>query len=103
MGCCGASGNTFVYLPVVMGNDNNPAKVPGMEVNDVADGLVVFDPDEKQVHYLNNTASIVFELCDGKADAAEIAVKAAELLPGQDWSSQVAECLDDLHVRGLIR
>ena len=74
-----------------------------MEVNDVADGLVVFDPVEKQVHYLNNTASIVYELCDGNSDAAGIAVAAAGLLPGQDWSSQVAECLGDLRMRGLIR
>jgi hypothetical protein len=87
----------------VTAGDNNQAKVPGMEVNDVADGLVVFDPVAKQVHYLNNTASIVYELCDGDTDVAGITQAAEALLPGQDWSSQVTECLDDLRMRGLIR
>jgi len=87
----------------VTASNNNQAKVPGMEVNDVADGLVVFDPVAKQVHYLNNTASIVYELCDGNTDTAGIVVEAAQLLSGQDWDSQVPECLEDLRMRGLIR
>jgi len=90
-------------VPLVTVGDNKVAKVPGMEVNEVADGLVVFDPVAKQVHYLNNTASIVYELCDGTSDVAAIAVSASELLPEQAWDEQVPECLSDLAVRGLIR
>jgi len=95
---------TLVYLPVVTaGNNHNPTKVPNMEVNEVADGLVVFDPVAKQVHYLNNTASIVYELCDGDTDSAGIGSAAAQLLPGQDWNTQLPSCLEDLSARGLIR
>ncbi|MBV1893822.1 MAG: PqqD family peptide modification chaperone [Ilumatobacteraceae bacterium] len=84
--------------------DNNlPTKVAGMETNDVADGMVVFDPVAKQVHYLNNTASIVYELCGGETNGAGITEQAAQLLPNQDWATQVSECLDDLQARGLIR
>ena len=74
-----------------------------MEINDVADGLVVFDPVAKQVHYLNNTASIVYELCDGQTDTAGIAERASQLIPDQDWDDQIPVCLKDLQLRGLIR
>jgi hypothetical protein len=34
-----------------------------LEVHETEDGLVVFDPRTDQVHHLNHTAGVIFELC----------------------------------------
>ncbi len=96
--------STSVYWPTVTVDDNHlPVKVPGVEVNEVADGLVVFDPGAQQVHYLNSTASVVYELCDGRSTTAIIVSGALELFPDASSPEIFVECLDDLAQRGLIR
>jgi hypothetical protein len=55
-----------------------PSVVEGLEVNEVNDGLTVFDSATDRVHYLNATAAIVFTLCDGTHSASEIASFVAE-------------------------
>lgn len=95
---------TFVYLPTVTADDNHqPDKVAGVEVNEVADGLVVFDPVTQRVHYLNSSASVVYELCDGHSTTADIVARATELFSGSASSDSLIECVDDLARRGLIR
>lgn len=85
------------------GEDNHlPGKVAGCEVNEVADGLVIFDPATQQVHYLNSTASIVYELCNGTTSTAEVIGSASALFSGSASQDQLAECLDDLVRRGLV-
>jgi len=37
-----------------------------LEVHAVPDGYIVYEPGRDRVHYLNKTAAIIFELCDGK-------------------------------------
>ncbi len=51
----------------------NPIRSDGLEVDEAEDGLVVYDPREDMVHHLNPSASVIFDLCDGSRDAAEIA------------------------------
>lgn len=48
-------------------------QAPGLDVTEVDDGLVVFEPTSRRVHHLNVTATLVFELCTGANDAAAIA------------------------------
>lgn len=43
----------------------NPAQVPGLDITETDDGLVVFQPATRRVHHLNVTAALVFELCTG--------------------------------------
>jgi hypothetical protein len=50
-----------------------PTQVEGVELTPVPDGAVIYDSDGDHVHYLNPTAALVFALCDGTIDAAEIA------------------------------
>ena len=80
-----------------------PKPVEGLEINRVADGYVVYHPARDRVHYLNQTAAIVLELCNGRNDAAEIAslLKSAYELPG-DPAEEVASCLGQLRAEGLI-
>jgi len=48
-------------------------QAPGLDITEVDDGLVVFEPTSRRVHHLNVTATLVFELCTGTNDAAAIA------------------------------
>lgn len=41
-------------------------KVEGHEFNQVPDGYVIYQSGRDRVHFLNPTAVIVYELCDGK-------------------------------------
>ncbi len=66
-------------------------------------GFVVHDAEGGTVHYLNETAAIVFSLCDGVKDPAEIAAALANLYhldapPGAD----VTAALDQLRAIGLV-
>jgi Coenzyme PQQ synthesis protein D (PqqD) len=41
-------------------------KAEGHEFNQVPDGYVIYQAGRDRVHFLNPTAVIVYELCDGK-------------------------------------
>jgi hypothetical protein len=45
-------------------------RAEGLDVDEVSDGYVIYQTGSDRVHYLNKTAAIVFELCDGAASAA---------------------------------
>jgi hypothetical protein len=45
----------------------------GLEVTHAPDGCVIYDAAKEKVHYLNPTAGVVFELCDGINSARTIA------------------------------
>ena len=45
----------------------------GHEFNQVPDGYVLYQAGRDRVHFLNPTAVIVYELCDGKHTVQEIA------------------------------
>ena len=44
----------------------------GLEVTGVPDGYVLYDEGRERVHYLNPTAALVYELCDGSRSVADI-------------------------------
>ena len=83
---------------------DKPVRADGLEVNEVADGLVVYQDGPERVHYLNNTASLVFELCTGENSVARI----TELLRdtfGLDASpeAEVMACVEQLRSQGVLR
>jgi hypothetical protein len=80
-----------------------PRHAEGVEINQVADGYVVYHPARDRVHYLNQTATIVLELCNGNNDAAKIAslLQTAYELPELPLE-EVTGCLGKLHDEGLI-
>jgi hypothetical protein len=81
----------------------HPAKAPDLEINEVADGYIVYHPDRDRVHYLNQTAAVVFELCNGRnaeADMPEL-LRLAWDLPKAPVE-EVLDCLQALRKEGLI-
>jgi PqqD family protein of HPr-rel-A system len=81
----------------------NPVRRDDLEINPVADGYVVYDPARDQVHFLNQTAALVLEFCDGDETPAGIAesVRAVYRLD-EPVDEQVAECIERLRREGLI-
>lgn len=53
--------------------DTYPKKIDALEYHLVEDGFVAYDIGNDQVHFLNNTAYVVFELCNGKRSIENIA------------------------------
>jgi Coenzyme PQQ synthesis protein D (PqqD) len=81
-----------------------PLQAPGIEINEVADGYIIYDPERDRVHYLNHTAVLVLELCTGDVRARDI----PELIRGSyDLSrpptDEVGQCLARFYEEGLVR
>ena len=83
--------------------DNLPRQADGIEINKVADGYIVYQPAEDRVHYLNHTAALVFEFCNGRNSPQAIAEAVGDLfdLP-QPPAQEVVDCLDNLCRERLI-
>ena len=82
----------------------SPSVVEGLEVNEVSGGLTVYDPATDRVHYLNETAAVVFTLCDGLHSASGIAGFMAEAFAlDAPPLGEVEACLSMLGGEGLLR
>jgi hypothetical protein len=81
-----------------------PARATDLDVHEVEDGLVVYQPVRDRVHYLNQTSAVVFELCTGEntEDAIVELVQAAWGLddPPHD---EVMTCLTQLRDEEIVR
>jgi hypothetical protein len=80
-----------------------PAAAAGIEVVELADGLIVRQSAPARVHQLNNTAAVVLELCDGHRSVAEIADVVAELFGlAQAPLAEVSACVAGLRRAGVL-
>ena len=86
-----------------MTDEQVPQRVDGLEPYEVDDGLVVYHAAHDRVHYLNSTAAIVFELCNGQHTKAQIAelVRAAWALDDPPYD-EIEACLNQLRAEGVI-
>jgi Coenzyme PQQ synthesis protein D (PqqD) len=80
-----------------------PEAKPGLDVNEVPDGLVIYDTERDRVHYLNPTAALIFVLCTGDNDEATIAEQvglayALDRAPAEETATALA----NLRAEGLL-
>jgi hypothetical protein len=89
--------------PVAIDWRMRPRRAPGVELSEVTDGFLVYQPEHDRVHYLNATAALVLEVCDGSLAASELPpfLAAAFSLP-QPPVDEVAACLAKLLAEGLL-
>ncbi len=80
-----------------------PRIIDDLEINEVRDGLIVYDGTRDRVHYLNATASVVFVLCDGDHEASAMADEIGALFGVDPPRAEVADCLASLATEGLLR
>jgi len=75
-----------------------------LDVNEVPDGYIVYQLSRDKVHYLNKTAAIVFEFCDGKRDADDIVLRVNQLFDLEiSADAEVRNCIESLLKEGLIQ
>jgi hypothetical protein len=72
-------------------------QAPDIDIREVTDGYVAYQPDRDRLHYLNPTAAFVFQTCDGTVRAGELpALVAAAFGLERPPVEDVERCLDTL-------
>lgn len=87
-----------------MSDPETPIRADGLEINVMHDGVVIYQHDRKKIHYLNHTAGLVLEYCDGKHKLDDLAAIVADAysLP-QPPHDDVRACVRDLVEKELVR
>jgi hypothetical protein len=81
--------------------DTNPQSVGDLEFQQ--DGTLFVIEHDGSRHFLNATAAIVLQLCDGETSIKGITAAVLELFGDvPDVEAHVVKCLDDLGRRGLL-
>lgn len=81
-----------------------PCQVDGLEISQAASGYVVFDAARDRVHYLNHTAVLILELCNGDLSPEDVAayLKDVYSLP-EPPLAEVRSSVARLAEEGLVR
>lgn len=58
-----------------------PLRQPDYRLETIDDELLLFHPAETQVLYCNQSASVIWQLCDGQRTAQEIAALLSDAYP----------------------
>jgi Coenzyme PQQ synthesis protein D (PqqD) len=79
-------------------------RAEGLDVNEVPDGYVIYEIAADRVHYLNKTAAIVFELCDGERGADDIVWRVAKMFDREGSADgEIETCIQSLLKEGLVQ
>jgi len=78
-------------------------RAPDIEIREVSDGFVAYDPARDRLHYLNPTATLLLESCDGNMPARELPeLLAAAFRLDAPPVAEVESCLARLLDEGLL-
>jgi hypothetical protein len=79
-------------------------RAPNLDVYEVPDGYIIYHGTRDNVCYLNKTAAIVFEFCDGKRDADDIVARVEKIFDlGASTHDEIRACIDSLTKEGLVQ
>lgn len=80
--------------------ESAPRAATGCAVEVMGDEVVVYDPASDHVHYLSDTAAVIWQLCDGRRTVDEIVELLREAYPDssdkipQDVKATVASMIE---------
>ena len=82
----------------------NPKRLDGLDINPAEDGYIIYQPELDRVHYLNATAILILELCNGENSEEDI----IDLIRSQygieeSAAGTVKEALTKLKSEGLVK
>jgi len=78
-------------------------RAEGLDVDEVSDGYVIYQTGSDRVHYLNKTAAIVFELCDGTRGTDDIVSRVSWMFElGGAADGEIEACIHSLLKEGLV-
>ena len=75
-------------------------RAEGLDVNEVPDGYVIYQTAADRVHYLNKTAAIVFELCDGARGADDIVARVSRDVRAREYGRRRNRSLHPISAQG---
>jgi hypothetical protein len=78
-------------------------RAENLDVNEVPDGYVIYQTEADRVHYLNKTAAIVFELCDGARGTGDIVARVSKMFEVEgNADDEIEACVQSLLKEGLV-
>jgi hypothetical protein len=78
-------------------------KAEGLDVNEVPDGYIIYQNSRDRVHYLNRTAAIVFELCDGARGKVDVLASVNEMFELKSTADgEIEACIRSLLNEELV-
>jgi Coenzyme PQQ synthesis protein D (PqqD) len=78
-------------------------QVAGLEINQTPDGWVIYQQETDRVHFLNPTAVLVFELCNGRHTVVEIdKILSTAFALSAPMTDKVYLCVSSLVDQGLV-
>jgi Coenzyme PQQ synthesis protein D (PqqD) len=77
-------------------------RADGLDVNEVPDGYVIYQTAADRVHYLNKTAAIVFEFCDGARGTDDIVARVSRMFELESADGEIEACIQSLLREGLV-
>jgi hypothetical protein len=79
------------------------AKANDLEIHQVPDGYIVYQKDRDRVHYLNKTAALIFEFCDGALQPQDVVEQVARIYAlDSSGYAEIQAALDSLVQEGLV-
>jgi len=81
----------------------NPRQHPNLKIFDADDGYIVYHRETDRVHFLNHTAVLLLELCDGNhsvPEMVELLVKGYGL--DKPPEKEVMDVINNFEQEGLI-
>lgn len=78
-------------------------QAPGLEISEAVDGVLAYQRDRDRVHFLNPTAALVLESCDGALPVGELpALIAAAFDLATPPVEDIEACVASLLQEGLL-
>jgi hypothetical protein len=78
-------------------------RAAGIELREVPDGYVAYDAPRDRLHFLNPTAMLLLEACDGSLAARDLPPLLAEAYGlTQPPTAEVESCIGKLLAEGLL-
>ncbi len=92
------------YPPNGLATTSYPHQIDGLDISAAEDGYIIYQPERDCIHYLNPTAVLIMELCNGRNSQdriAELLKQAYDL--GDAPIEVVHQALMTLASEGLLR
>ncbi|MGO9361444.1 MAG: PqqD family protein [Xanthobacteraceae bacterium] len=79
------------------------SQAANLEIHEVPDGYIVYQTERDRVHYLNKTAAIIFEFCDGARETDDVVTQVAKVFDlDPSAHDEIRAGLDSLVKEGLV-
>lgn len=89
----------------MISDQHKPSPVEGYRVEEMDGELLLYHPQSTATVYMNNTAALVWQLCDGSREVAEIVEILGESFPesGTALRKDIIQALDSFRSQGALK